>query len=1204
MVAPGQHDGDAAVMVQNAVEKFVDRHTAGQTPDLFTFVTSYAEELRPKILAHCREFLAFDGFVGEQQWEAGAGPEPGARTFGDFLIQEELGRGGMGIVYLAHQRSLNRRVALKVMQSGLTLSRRHVERFRREATAAAQLRHPGIVSVHSFTEVDGTFALAMDYVAGRNLADLLDDLRLLHGAEPGPVEGTLGVQPQKGYVAECAILCAQLASALSAAHQAGIAHRDLKPRNVMIDDSQRARLLDFGLAKSLQGDSISMSGEITGTAHYMSPEQTLAKRVVLDHRTDIFSLGVILYELLTLRRPFDGKNLQQIVYEICFKEPAPIQRQNPKVPRDLVTVCMKALEKDPQNRYQTAAEFEADLQRFLRWEPIHARPAGPIVRLSKWLRRHRTESLFGALLITAAVATLAWFWIRGLENAARSRELLLQGQRQCDAGNHDQAIQSATEAVALLPDDDVVRAKLKLFQKAKENFVTAEQRDRADSNRLATHSSRVLDYDRELGLLLALEAVKLADGPEARSAVLHALGSGFVTHPLAGHDHGVYQARFRGDGQLVATLGTEDAEPILWDADSGAQLARLQGHGQWVVDIDFQPGGDLVATASIDGTARLWRVTTGTDAGNHRRIATATPVGTLPHGAAVELVQFAADGKRLLTICNDARHRALVFDVATRRQLAELGDHPRRVELAALSPNGALAITWGDAGFLRLWQVEPPRQLAELRGLQGQVTALGLSADGQRCAAGDEQGNVQVFTLPAGTPLCAAQHSARVTSVAFGKDDTLLTASEDHTARLWDLASPAGGLARELHIFTGHGGAVASAGFDGSGQYVVTAGEDRRVMVFDAGTSAELARLEVGDVVKHASFDAASRRVLVLPRGLRALLWDFTDTIGTVTLPHPNFVRFAGFAAPDRVVTVCDEDARIWNARTGQQLDTIDLRGDPVLCADLDPSGQQLVIGTEKGAVVLYGVNGGRRLFAFDGHQQNIRAVQFASAADRIVTASSDHTVRVWNKNDASLVRTFTFAAEMAAAAIAPDGSLVATVQAGDHAAELWSVASGERVCRCSEHNGEVHSVAFRPDGKAMITAGNDSTARIHDGSGRLLSTISSDRPLQRAVFASDGRHVLTGGSAARDHVAQVWDAFPGADTITRAQLSFTGHHGPFFGVAFAADGALALTSSRDRTARLWPTDPVAIARRLLTRELTAAERSSFAVPATTRADK
>ncbi|MGK0153996.1 MAG: serine/threonine protein kinase, partial [Neolewinella sp.] len=311
----GKSENSRSHDLQQAIEAFVELHSAGKSPDPAKFAEQHPQDMRAEILSQVREFLMFDGMLGHQEWqEPEAEPEDG-RAFGEFLILEELGRGGMGVVYLAKQKSLDRRVALKVMASGLTLSKRHVERFRREAMATAQLRHRAIVSVHSLIEVDGSFALAMDFVAGRNLADMLDDLRLANREGEGVAVGTLGLATEKGYVAECAMLVAEVASALAVAHQNQVVHRDLKPRNLMIDDRRQVRLLDFGLAKSLDAtrESLSMSGEITGTAHYMSPEQTLAKRVEVDHRADIWSLGVILYEILTLTRPFDGTNLQQIV---------------------------------------------------------------------------------------------------------------------------------------------------------------------------------------------------------------------------------------------------------------------------------------------------------------------------------------------------------------------------------------------------------------------------------------------------------------------------------------------------------------------------------------------------------------------------------------------------------------------------------------------------------------------------------------------------------------------------------------------------------------------------------------------------------------------------------------------------------------------------------------------------------------------------
>ncbi|HIE70915.1 MAG TPA: serine/threonine protein kinase, partial [Planctomycetes bacterium] len=451
---------------------------------------------------------------------------PPPRTIGGYAIERELGRGGMGVVYLAKQKSLNRRVALKVMASGLTLSKRHVERFRREAMSTAQLSHRAIVPVHSLIEVDGTFALAMDYVAGRNLADMLDDLRLANNEGEGVAVGTLGIASEKGYVAECAILVAEVASALAVAHHNQIVHRDLKPRNLMIDDRRQVRLLDFGLAKSLDAtrESLSMSGEITGTAHYMSPEQTLAKRVEVDHRADIWSLGVILYEILTLRRPFDGKNLQQIVYEICFKEPVPLQRRNAKVPRDLVTICQKALEKDPVKRYQTATEFEADLQRFLRWEPVHAKPASAWTRATKFVRRHRTESAIAATALIVTTVVMAWVMISNAQDDATVKTLLQRAEQRAMAGDYGLAITLTNQALEIR-NENGIRDRLGRYHAENKRIAN-------EAAWKATRSQQLLEYDREGALKLALEAEDQLSSAVTRSAVLGALGKGWVTRTL------------------------------------------------------------------------------------------------------------------------------------------------------------------------------------------------------------------------------------------------------------------------------------------------------------------------------------------------------------------------------------------------------------------------------------------------------------------------------------------------------------------------------------------------------------------------------------------------------------------------------------------------------------------------------------------------
>ena len=355
---------------------------------------------------------------------------------GDYKIIRELGRGGMGaVVYLAEQESLERRVALKVLPPRFN-DPHQVERFRSEARAAARLHHPGIVPVFDTGETEGTVYIAMELVQGRTLAEELQDLRgasgsaqlsgesielfeswgsstVLHapGATTGSSSADLAVDPGvsagprirrswKEYLDGAIDYVAQVAEALDHAHGAGIVHRDIKPANIMIDTDGRARIVDFGLAKDIDAESISEIGHIAGTYRYMSPEQALAKRVPVDERTDIFSLGVVLYELAVWKPPFRGQTSKQILFEICFKEPRRLRAEDRRIPRDLEAVCHKALQKNPANRYAGAKEFATDLRRVIRGESVRARRL--TVPYRAWRALVHRRGLAGSILLAIA----------------------------------------------------------------------------------------------------------------------------------------------------------------------------------------------------------------------------------------------------------------------------------------------------------------------------------------------------------------------------------------------------------------------------------------------------------------------------------------------------------------------------------------------------------------------------------------------------------------------------------------------------------------------------------------------------------------------------------------------------------------------------------------------------------------------------------
>lgn len=324
-----------------------------------------------------------------------------SREFGNYEILGEIARGGVGVIYRARQKGLERVVALKVLQGGSWASPDQIKRFLQEAQAAAKLQHPNIVPIHDFGQRDGLYFFTMDFIEGQSLADRL----------------TRGPLPTR----EALTIARQVADALRAAHQQGVIHRDIKPANILLDHEGRVKITDFGLAKELNREEmhLTVTGQVMGTPRYMSPEQASGQTAVADQRSDIFSLGVTLYEMLTGQPAFDADNVMDILRLVCEVEPDPPHKLNRKVHRDASAICLKAIEKEPHRRYQTAEEMLRDIDRFLAGEPIEAKVVGAVGRALRTLRR----SLRIILLNLVFIGLLLYLWHYYLQSRPSTFEL-------------------------------------------------------------------------------------------------------------------------------------------------------------------------------------------------------------------------------------------------------------------------------------------------------------------------------------------------------------------------------------------------------------------------------------------------------------------------------------------------------------------------------------------------------------------------------------------------------------------------------------------------------------------------------------------------------------------------------------------------------------------------------------------------------------
>ncbi len=454
-------------LVGRVADEFTERLNRGEKPD----AEEYARR-HPEVAGLLREVLpALQLLRGPDG--SGAGGEGVPDTLGDYRLLRVVGRGGMGVVYEAEQRSLGRRVAVKVLPFAATLDARQLQRFRNEAQAAALLHHTHIVPVYGMGCDRGIHYYAMQFIEGQTLAEVIAGLRrggpaALPRCEETPptFSGTtppvaaLSTERSAGgseFFRSVARLGVQAAEALGHAHQLGVVHRDVKPGNLLLDAAGHLWVTDFGLARCLPDPGLTRTGDLVGTLRYMSPEQALGRPTQVDHRSDLYSLGVTLYELLTLEPAYPGRGREELLRQIAGSDPRPPRRVNPAVPVDLETVVLKAMAREPAQRYATAEELADDLRRFLEHRPVKARRPSLAQRAAKFARRHRAATAAAAAVLVLAVVALgvttALVWReKERTEAALARE---ESARKRAEANFRNALAGATQILLPLEDEQL-----------------------------------------------------------------------------------------------------------------------------------------------------------------------------------------------------------------------------------------------------------------------------------------------------------------------------------------------------------------------------------------------------------------------------------------------------------------------------------------------------------------------------------------------------------------------------------------------------------------------------------------------------------------------------------------------------------------------------------------------------------------------------
>jgi eukaryotic-like serine/threonine-protein kinase len=1022
---------------------------------------------------------------------------PTVRYFGDYELLEEIARGGMGIVYKARQASLNRLVALKMILAGSFASSRDIQRFRTEAEAAANLDHPHIVPIYEVGEHEGQQYYSMKFVEGTSLA------KHSQSDPRKEVEGMVTV-----------------IRAVHHAHQRGVLHRDLKPSNVLVDSTETRLVTDFGLAKRLAASegSLTESGQVLGTPKYMAPEQADGRKD-LTVAVDVYSLGVILYERLTGQTPFTGDNALTLLRQARESEPPRPSTIRAGLDRNLETAVLKCLVKEPGRRYPSAEALADDLDRWLRSEPIQARPVGQVERLAFWCRRNPViASLTAAVAASLIIGIIASTFFAFKERRERSRADLLAAAAQEES---TRAIQATRKAL--------------------------DEKDRSDRLRyVAEINAAVRDY--QAGKLERVRTRLTNLIPRGRDEIdlrgIEWYHLQWLINPslkiLTRHRSGGSPFAFSPDGRrLVVGTGSEVYE---WDTVEEKQLAELKITGgielvaygpDGVVLVNHAPWGEVKPEEGDNGTilVRLWEPKSGRD-----KVIVHTNAG---HSAVLS-----HDGRRAALIAGNRAVKVLKLD--TGRVVATLQGDLGHCSGYALSPSGS-HFAFVNNDNLCVWDTEssPVATIDRISPIiQGESSLTGkswtsrISSDGRLVVMWERgvDSNIRIWDLVTRRVKVQLSGSAiPLTTVEFSLDNRRIAAGcRDGILRIWDVDT-----GQQLSTLRGHEGNIDSVVFSPDGRRVASGGDDGTVRIWDTETyfspiafqgSDHEGFLGINNLVLHPD----GRRVVLPKRIMDLESGRLLARIPTVEGDDHLATRVS--VSPDgRLMATAHSKIWLQELATGREIAELQPPKEDILINDIafSPDGRLLASASSAKVVRLWDVRDGHEVAQLGGHEERICDIDFSPDGRRLASASGDGTVRIW---DLSTSRTILVLRGKEQGGIpfycvsySPDGRLLA---AGSHGGSihLWDATSGLDSNELLGHRSWVCGLRFSPEGRRLVSTSTDGSVLVWDVATRqelidlaLGKSITNGDDAPEAVFSRDGARLV----GFDNRYWYVWDGTP-----------------------------------------------------------------------------